>query len=192
MYTIRKTEMDDVPQVEKIFAVAREKMRAAGNPKQWDENYPSIELITKDIQLGRSYAVEYERGKDEGNGYEKEKDKTVVGTFVMLTEPDPSYTKIDGAWLNDKPYATIHRLASLEGYHGVFSAVLDYVSAQYDDVRADTHLDNLPMRHLLQKNGFQYCGNILLAERVPQNQQPKEEKIQADNPLFRMAYHRSK
>lgn len=192
MYTIRKTEMDDVPQLEKIFAVARKKMRATGNPKQWEENYPSIELITKDIQLGRSYAVEYRREKDEGNGYEKEKDKTVVGTFVMLTEPDPSYTKIDGAWLNDKPYATIHRLASLEGYHGVFAAVLDYVSAQYDDVRADTHPDNLPMRHLLQKNGFQYCGNILLAERVPQNLQPKDEKIQADNPLFRMAYHRSK
>lgn len=52
MYTIRKAEITDLPQLEQIYAVAREKMRAAGNPNQWGNNYPSTELMTKDIQLG--------------------------------------------------------------------------------------------------------------------------------------------
>ena len=81
MYTIRKAEITDLPQLEQIYAVAREKMRAAGNPNQWGNNYPSTELMTKDIQLGCNYLV-----LDNGN---------IVGTFVMLTAPDPSYKQID-------------------------------------------------------------------------------------------------
>lgn len=178
MYTIRKAEITDLPQLEQIYAVAREKMRAAGNPNQWGNNYPSTELMTKDIQLGCNYLV-----LDNGD---------IVGTFVMLTAPDPSYKQIDGAWLNNEPYATIHRLASLDGYHGIFAAVLDYVSSQYDNVRADTHQDNLRMQHLLLKHGFRYCGNILLSGRLPKELQPVQEDIQADNPLFRLAYQLSK
>ena len=175
MYTIRKAEITDLPQLEHIYAVAREKMRAAGNPNQWGNDYPSTELITKDIQLGRNYLL-----LDNGD---------IAGTFVMLTDPDPSYSQIDGAWLNNAPYATIHRLASLEGYHGIFAAVLDYVASRYDNVRADTHQDNLRMQHLLLKHGFRYCGNILLSERLPKELQPVHEDIQASNPLFRLAYH---
>ncbi len=177
MYTIQKAEITDLPQLEQIYAVAREKMRTAGNPNQWGNNYPSTELITQDIQLGRNYLV-----LDNGD---------IVGTFVMLTEPDPSYSHIAGAWLNNEPYATIHRLASLEGYHGIFAAVLEYVASRYDNVRADTHQDNLRMQHLLQKYGFRYCGNILLSERLPKELQPVQEDIQADNPLFRLAYQLS-
>lgn len=178
MYTIRKAEITDLPQLEQIYAVAREKMRAAGNPNQWGNNYPSTELMTKDIRLGCNYLV-----LDNGD---------IVGTFVMLTTPDPSYKQIDGAWLNNEPYATIHRLASLDGYHSIFAAVLDYVSSRYDNVRADTHQDNLRMQHLLLKHGFRYCGNILLSGRLPKELQPVQEDIQADNPLFRLAYQLSK
>lgn len=178
MYTIRRATITDLAQLEHIYAVAREKMRAAGNPNQWGNNYPSTELITKDIQLGRNYLV-----LDNGD---------IVGTFVMFTEPDPSYCQIDGAWLNNEPYATIHRLASLNGYHGIFATVLDYVSDLYDNVRADTHQDNLRMQHLLLKHGFRYCGNILLSERLPKELQPVQEEISASNPLFRLAYQLSK
>lgn len=178
MYTIQKAKITDLPQLEKIYAGAREKMRAAGNPNQWGNNYPPTELITKDILLGRNYIV-----LDNDH---------IAGTFVMLTDPDPSYSQIDGAWLNNAPYATIHRLASLDGYHGIFAAVADYVASRYDNVRADTHQDNLRMQHLLQKYGFRYCGNILLSERLPKELQPVQEDIQADNPLFRLAYQLSK
>lgn len=150
----------------------------SGKPNQWGNNYPSTELMTKDIQLGCNYLV-----LDNGD---------IVGTFVMLTAPDPSYKQIDGAWLNNEPYATIHRLASLDGYHGIFAAVLDYVSSRYDNVRADTHQDNLRMQHLLLKHGFRYCGNIVLSGRLPKELQPVQEDIQADNPLFRLAYQLSK
>ena len=57
MYTIQKAKITDLPQLEKIYAGAREKMRAAGNPNQWGNNYPPTELITKDILLGRNYIV---------------------------------------------------------------------------------------------------------------------------------------
>ena len=57
MYTIRRATIADLAQLEHIYAVAREKMRAAGNPNQWGNHYPSTELITQDIQLGRNYLV---------------------------------------------------------------------------------------------------------------------------------------
>ncbi|WP_419348698.1 GNAT family N-acetyltransferase, partial [Acinetobacter baumannii] len=32
------------------------------------------------------------------------------------------------------------------------------------DVRIDTHPDNLAMQHVIQKAGFTYCGDILIAD----------------------------
>ena len=34
----------------------------------------------------------------------------------------------------------------------------------YASVRVDTHQGNLPMRRMLEKNGFEYCGTIHLLD----------------------------
>lgn len=148
---IRQSKIEDIPVMLRILAVAKQKMRAAGNANQWEEGYPSVEVLENDIKRGFSYVIE------DGDN--------IIATFVLAICADPAYAEIyDGAWLDDESeYGTIHRIGSLEGYHGVMTKVLDFCFSKISNIRVDTHKDNLPMRHLMKKNGFSYCGVIHLA-----------------------------
>lgn len=144
---IRKTLSEDIAQQNKIFALARRFMKATGNPNQWAETYPSEELLQSDIDSGDSYVCI--------------KNNLIVATFVLRGGADPTYDKIyDGEWLNDNPYATIHRIASNGACRGIFSCVLRFAFMKYKTIRIDTHKDNKVMQHLLELNGFKYCGII--------------------------------
>lgn len=145
--TIRKSTISDIPRLHEIFAVARQFMKATGNPNQWAEDYPSEEQLRKDINRGVSYVI-----------IEKER---VVATFVLICGNDPTYDIIyEGAWKNDNPYATIHRIANGGEIRGVFDMAVNYALTQYSNLRIDTHRDNKVMRHCIEKAGFEYCGII--------------------------------
>ena len=80
--------------------------------------------------------------------------------------PDPTYAYIeDGSWRSNSPYGAIHRVASLGG--GTLAAALAYAKARYDHIRMDTHRDNAPMRHLLEKLGFSHRGTIYVEDGTP-------------------------
>ncbi len=149
--TIRKSTMADLEKLMEIYAGARERMAAAGNPHQWgDQGYPPRELIRQDIEQGISYAVL----DDEGH---------TVGTFCFFTEPEPDYAVIhDGAWLNDAPYGTIHRVAGDGKARGIVAAAVAYCTGQIPELRMDTHCDNHAMQHVLTKIGFVHCGTIII------------------------------
>lgn len=147
---IRKSTKQDIPVMKEIFEVAKQKMRTSGNTSQWEPGYPSISTLENDIDRGFSYVIE-DNGK-------------VVATFVLAICPDPTYKIIyQGKWLDDvTPYGTIHRIASINGYHGIMRTVLDFSFKKIDNIRIDTHRDNKPMIHLMLENGFTYCGIIRL------------------------------
>ena len=122
-------------------------MKNTGNPNQWEPEYPSCELINDDIARGDTYVCTA-GGK-------------TVATFVLRGGADPTYSVIyNGAWLDNKPYATIHRIAGSGEVKGIFSRVVQFARQRYDRLRIDTHRDNRPMRHLIEKAGFKYCGII--------------------------------
>jgi hypothetical protein len=150
-YVIRLAKKEDLPEMKRIFDAAKQRMRADGNTKQWTGNYPSDELLLDDIAGGNSYVVERE-GR-------------IAATFVMIVGEDPTYKIIyDGAWIDDvKPYATIHRIASLPENKGVAAACFDFAWEKTHNLRVDTHRDNLRMRHIAESYGFVYCGIIHLA-----------------------------
>lgn len=82
-------------------------------------------------------------------------------TFVLRSGVDPTYTVIyDGQWPDNRPYATIHRIASSGDRHGIFHHIIRFALTRYDTLRIDTHQDNAPMRHAIAKEGFTYCGLI--------------------------------
>lgn len=144
---IRKSTVEDLSRLQEIFATARAFMVATGNPNQWAEDYPSEELLSRDIASGDSYVCVL--------------DGRVVATFVLRGGQDPTYDVIyGGAWLNDGPYATIHRIASCGEVKGVFRSVMQYALQQYDTIRIDTHQDNRVMQHVVLAAGFRYCGII--------------------------------
>ena len=130
-------------------------MREHGKADQWDDSYPSRELLEKDIAFGNSYIVE-------------DDEKNLAATFAFIKGEDPTYYGIEnGAWLNHEPYGTIHRLAGNPSCHGIASGCIGWCKSQIGNLRADTHEDNKIMQHLLEKNGFVRCGIIHLANGAP-------------------------
>lgn len=146
---IRKSSISDVDIILSLLEDGRKKMVAEGNLNQWEVGYPSHEQVLRDIDKGVSYLI-FQEGK-------------AVATFVLMEGPDPTYQYIyKGNWLNDDPYAVIHRLASTTQVHGIMNLVLDFAFSKTKTIRIDTHEDNLIMQKLLKKNGFTYCGVIYL------------------------------
>ena len=118
---IRHTTTADIPRLKEIFAIARRFMAEAGNPNQWTEGYPSEELLQEDIDSGDSYVIV--------------KGDRIVATFVLRGGADPTYDIIyDGKWPNDKPYATIHRIASSGEATGIMHTALQYALTLYDNI----------------------------------------------------------
>lgn len=144
---IRRARLEEIPQLQEIFAAARRFMARSGNPHQWAADYPSDQQLQSDITSGDSYVMLHE-GR-------------IVATFLLRGGIDPTYHLIyDGQWINDQPYATIHRIASSGAVKGIFHHVMQFALQQYDNIRIDTHRDNSVMQRALFKEGFVYCGII--------------------------------
>lgn len=128
-------------------------MKDSGNPDQWKDNRPLPEAIDKDLEKHQSFVLEDKEG--------------IHGVFALVEGTDPTYLEIDGAWKNDHPYVVLHRLASDGKVHGLFDQMVDYARTRGMDLRIDTHKDNQIMQHLIEKNGFEYCGIILTDDGTP-------------------------
>lgn len=141
---IRKASVQDLGQIMQVYDKARRFMRENGNAEQWGEDYPSAELIEKDMD--KMYLC-----MSEGQ---------VACVFYYAEEEDEDYKEINGKWLNEEPYGVVHRVASTGIVRGAASFCLDWAYAQTQNLRMDTYSDNIPMQKLLEKCGFQYCGSF--------------------------------
>lgn len=155
MIHIRKGTAGDIEEIMRCYATARAYMRSQGNYNQWINGYPSRSLIEEDIASGVCYVGENESGR-------------VCMVFACIIGADPTYTFIeDGHWLNDYPYATIHRLASDGSQSGVFNACVKFCFTLSDNIRLDTHADNIKMQKAAAGLGFVRCGIIYCTDGSP-------------------------
>ena len=141
---IKKASMKDLEQIMHVYKNARKFMCENGNEEQWGDDYPSTELIREDID--KMYLCISE--------------EQIACVFYYAVEEDEDYREINGKWLNEKPYAVVHRVASTGIVKGAASYCLDWVYTQFPNIRMDTYKDNIPMQKLLEKCGFQYCGSF--------------------------------
>ncbi len=149
--TIRKTEERDIDRVMEIYAVARERMHAGGNVHQW-VNRPYRSTVEEDVRRGTGYVMTDEDG-------------VIRAAFAFILGADPTYALIeDGAWQNDEPYGTIHRIAGDGTVGGVLERAVEFCAKKTGNIRIDTHEDNAPMRHLMDKLGFIRCGIIYVED----------------------------
>lgn len=152
---IRKANENDVEDMLRIFSYARKFMAANGNPNQWEETYPSRELLLEDISSGDSYIITDDDGK-------------IHGTFLYRIGDDPTYHIIeDGKWLNEEMYGVIHRIAQDGQLSGMLEYVINFCLDRCKNIRIDTHHDNSVMLHLLEKFGFSRCGIIYCRDGSP-------------------------
>lgn len=159
-YKIRLMKLDDLKQVNEIYQEARDFMRETGNQDQWKDNHPSNEIINKDIE--------------EKTGFVVELDGEIVGVFAFILGEDVTYKHIEGQWLNNFSYGTIHRIASKREVKGVLKAAVSYASRYTNNIRIDTHKDNKVMQHLLNQLQFKKCGIIYLLDGNPRIAYQKE------------------
>ena len=125
---------------------------------QWQNGYPNKEVILNDINKNESYVIE-------NNG-------EVVGTTALSFAGEKNYDKIyEGKWISNGPYAVIHRIAvsKVKGLKNIGTEILKKseelcISNGINNIKIDTHEDNIPMQKLLLKNNYKYCGVIYLED----------------------------
>ena len=146
---IRKTDKTDIKEASAIYDIARAFMKASGNPNQWSSGRPNAEDIKRDIDEGCSYVIE-ENGE-------------LIAIFYFRIGKDKTYDEIyEGDWLNSEPYAVIHRVAVKHSGKGLAGKIFDWCFSRFPNLKIDTHRDNIPMQHSLEKAGFKRCGIIHL------------------------------
>mgnify|MGYP003289891225 CR=1 FL=1 len=163
--TIRKSTPEDLVAIMSIYEIARQSMRQNGNSTQWVNGYPQRTLILDDISKGVHYCV----CSDDG---------TPVAVFAFIVGDDPTYAEVQGQWMNNQPYGTIHRIGSNGQQKGILSEVVRWAFHHISNIRIDTHADNAPMLHLLSQQGFTYCGVIHVADGTPRNAFQKVRPLQ--------------
>ncbi|MDR1765459.1 MAG: GNAT family N-acetyltransferase [Lachnospiraceae bacterium] len=194
-YQIRKSAPADLPAILQLYEDARAFMRGAGNPTQWGDYFPPVDMVREDIASGRSYVCvpagngggaqagrdadahgrmhasgAYDDAHDDavvpgdGPGQIARYDATeILAVFSFEVGEDPFYKHIDGAWPNDAPYGVVHRIATRRGgTRGVGAFCLEWCLSRCHNLRIDTHENNAPMKSLLAKLGFTYCGVIYM------------------------------
>lgn len=153
--TLRRAEAGDIDGMMVVYDAAREIMRKNGNLTQWVNGYPSRETVAADIAAGVSHVAVDASGR-------------IVMAFAFIIGEDPTYAVIeDGAWLNDRPYGTIHRMGSDGSYSGMLRMCVGYCLGHVDNLRLDTHADNTIMQRAAERLGFVRCGVIYCQDGTP-------------------------
>lgn len=152
-YKICPATRVDLPGINRIYDKAREYMERDGNPTQWSGGYPWPDLLADDIEKQQLFVMS-------ANG-------KVCGVFAFIIGIDPTYIDVEnGSWLNDELYGAIHRIASDGTERGIFKACLEFCLEHIDNIRIDTHADNMKMQAMLADNGFVKCGTIYVHDGV--------------------------
>lgn len=151
MKLFRKAQQRDLSTIMSLISLAKQSLKNQNIP-QWQDEGPSQTLLENDIASGQCFVVEV--------------NQTVVGVCVLMNTPEPTYHKIEGQWINNEPYSTIHRFAVHPKMYGqgIGNTLMEgcYKHSQHRFLRIDTHRDNHIMRKLILRHGFEECGIITL------------------------------
>lgn len=133
-----------------------DRLKRDGIP-QWQNGYPNQSVIESDLSKGHIFVCVRE-GR-------------LVGTMSFLFGIEPTYQHIEnGQWTEEKPYATIHRMATDPDHgRGAATEMFDFAFSEVERkgayaVRVDTHEKNARMRRTLTKNGFEACGIVTMKD----------------------------
>jgi ribosomal protein S18 acetylase RimI-like enzyme len=157
---IREATMKDLDAILLIVEDARELSRLLKS-KQWlgKDKYPNAQTFSRDILNNELFVYEI--------------NNLIVGFCAISLTPEPTYLKIyEGKWLtSNQPYVVFHRLAVKKQFygHGIGVELLTYAELiarnnRIKIIRLDTAKENQPMRKLVDKLNYKYCGLIKLGK----------------------------
>lgn len=165
---IRPANITELNEIMNIIYNAKSYLRQQGL-RQWnlDDGYPSEDDILNDIQNNSCY-VYIENNQ-------------IIGTMSIITIPDENYIEIEGNWLTNDKYASIHRIASNIHNKGIGVKMLleaeEIIKKKgIYSIKIDTHKINIPMTKTIIKSGYTYCGVIKLKRNNVDNLRDAYEK----------------
>ncbi len=157
-YDCRRATEEDIDTLMTLAGQASAYLKEQG-VNQWQDNFPNPDVFRRDIAAGNCWLFTHE-------------DKPAGCVSIYLT-PEKDYDSLQGKWLTQGGYGTVHRLAAGAAYRGrglageMMQFAEDILRGMgFASVRADTHEDNAPMRALLQKRGYTRCGVLYLTDTV--------------------------
>lgn len=137
-----------------IVRSAQQALRELGID-QWQDGYPSEEVIAKDIAHGIGYIA-------------CSSDSTILGYEAVVFTGEDTYNQLpNNAWHTPNNYVAVHRLC-VDGNirrHGVAMRLMKFASDEaikqgITAFRIDTHKGNIRMLSMLRKLGFEYVGVV--------------------------------
>lgn len=151
---IRLATYEDIVSILSIVRSAQLSLRELGID-QWQDGYPSREVIEEDITHRVGYVMQDDKGE-------------VIAYAAILLDGEPTYAQIeDSEWHTENRYVVVHRLCVAANVRrkGVAIEMMRHATfvAQRQGIyafRIDTHEGNIRMLSMLQKLGFEYCGVI--------------------------------
>ena len=165
-----KAQQKNIKKIMEIINDAKLYLKSQ-NSLQWNQadGYPNESDLLKDIINGYCYLY-------------IENDE-VIGTMSIVYTPDENYYEIDGEWLTNDAYASIHRIAIKNTHHHKGIGVKMLLEADnivrannVFSIKVDTHKINLPMINTILKSGYTYCGVITLKRTKEDNLRNAYEK----------------
>ena len=151
---IRQARYEDIEPIMGIVRSAQVALCELGID-QWQDGYPSKEIIEQDIVAGVGYVA-----CDDGGA--------VVGYEAVVPTGEEAYSQIeDSKWHTSNNYVVVHRLCVLgdSRRRGVAIELMNFASEfalkhGVADFRIDTHEGNVRMLALLNKMRFEHVGTI--------------------------------
>ncbi len=157
---IRKTKLTDIDDIMVIINDGKKYLASLGSV-QWQNGYPNESSFENDINNDESYVL-------------VDDNDIIVGCMALSFRGESTYDVIDGAWITDRPYGVIHRIAidnSKKG-QGLANRLLEEAEKialenNILSMRIDTHEKNESMIKWITRNGFTYCGSIIVSDKTP-------------------------
>jgi GNAT superfamily N-acetyltransferase len=145
----------DVDAVMEIIRLCVLQMRASGSD-QWDDIYPSREILDADAQAGNLYIL---------------KDRDLTGAIVLNEVQAPEYA--DLAWsIQDARPLVVHRLCvhPTRQSAGAGRQLMDFaenlaVTNRHASIRLDTYTGNPTAMAFYQRRGYQIVGYVRFRRR---------------------------
>ncbi|MEC3878059.1 GNAT family N-acetyltransferase [Parapedobacter sp. 10938] len=152
MYTFRKAQPDDLPQLWEIFQYAIARRKEDGS-NQWQDGYPNPEVLRNDIGAGTGFVLA------EG--------ETIAGYCAIMINDEPAYATIEGEWLTEGDFVVFHRVAVSKDHlgKGLAKQLMKHIEAfalkkNIYSIKADTNYDNSAMLRIFESMGYVYCGEV--------------------------------
>lgn len=155
MRYLRLVNIQEAEEAMELINQAKAYLKAQGID-QWQTGYPDEACIMKDIQHKKGYFMLSDEHE-------------IIAYLCIDFDGEPAYEGLSGKWLSGakEPYVVVHRLAIAESVRGSGNAAAAFrlteqlaLEKGVHYFRVDTDDQNVIMKHILQKQGFTYCGEI--------------------------------